>query len=433
MATQTWRNWSREHSARPTVRHEPSDVAGVQACLAAARREGTRVKVVGSGHSWSAIARPEEALLSLRNLRALRHLDEARGLVTVDGGMQLKALNALLHARGFALPVLGSIAEQTLAGATSTGTHGTGARFGNLCTGIESLELVTADGERLTCSERENAALFSAVRCGLGALGVVTGVTMRCVPAFRLECIESVCDYDATLANLDALVDGAEHFKVWWIPHTDRCLVTSLRRTDAPRKRNALRTWFDQRVVRNTLVDLGNRVVARFPSRVPAFNRLLTRLTPEEQRYVDQSHEVFCFPVGTIHAECEYSVPRTDAAAALRALREMLETRDIVASMIVEVRFVAADDLWLSPDHGRASCRIGPLQHSSLPSEPYFRAVEECLDAYGARPHWGKTHFHTHETLRARYPRWDDFQRMRAALDPTRVFDNDYLRRVLGP
>ena len=433
MAKKTWRNWSREHSARPTARHAPDDVAALQAVVREAARAGARLKVVGSGHSWSDIARPEQALLSLERLNRIQHVDTARGLVTVDAGIQLKTLNAALHQHGLALPVLGSIAEQTLAGATATGTHGTGSRFGNLCTLVEALELVTADGERVTCSESVRPELFSAARCGLGALGVVTSLTLRCVPAFRLECVETVCDWDTTLEHLDEIVDAADHVKLWWIPHTDKFLVTSLRRTDAPRQRSALRTWFDQRLVRNVLVDLGNRAVARFPSRVPAFNRLLTRLTPKEQRYVDQSHDVFCFPVGTIHAECEYAIPRTHAATALRALRRTLDDEQLVASMIVEVRFVAADDIWLSPDQGRPSCRIGPLQHSNLPSEPYFRAVQTCLDAFSARPHWGKTHFHTHETLSPRYPHWDAFRATRDTLDPTRLFENDYLRRVLGP
>jgi L-gulonolactone oxidase len=383
------------------------------------------VRVAGAGHSFTPAVLTGGTLLSLERMGRL--LDADGELVTVEAGMPLHRLSRELHFRGLALPNLGDIDVQSVAGALATGTHGTGARLPNLSAQVERMELVLADGSEIEIAEGD---LLRAARIGLGALGVVVAVTLRCVPAFRLSGVDQPEPLDEVLATLDERADAAEHFEFWTFPHSPLALTRTNTRTEAPRKApGRSREWLDDVLVDNHVFGLLNRAARRFPRAIPAINRTMARAASRRER-VDWSFRIFASPRMVRFFEMEYAVPRSRAADAVRGAREILERYPV--SFPIELRFVAGDDALLSPAYGRDSAYVAVHLFEGMAWEAPFREVEALMSTYGGRPHWGKWSFLGAEELAPRYPEWDGFAAARARLDPHGRFANEWVRRVLG-
>jgi FAD-linked oxidoreductase len=432
-ATRTsWTNWGKNQACSPVaIRHPGSEDEVIQVVEEAADAEH-RVKVVGAGHSFTSIACTDGVLVDLdRYGRVLDH-DAAAGTVTVEAGIPLHRLCDELDRRGLAMENMGDIDRQTLAGATQTGTHGTGARFGNLSSQIVALRLVTAEGAVLDCSAESHPEVFSAARVGLGALGVISTVTLQCVPAFRMHAVEEPMPVDDVLANLDELVADNDHFEFYWVPHTRWALTKRNRRTDEPaRPRGRIEEWYQDVVLPNVAFGAVCRVGRRWPTLIPR----LAKMIPGSGRidYVDRSDRVFTSPRLVKFWEMEYAIPRAVLPDALNRVRGLVAALGTPLSFPVEVRVTAGDDIPLSTAQGRDTGYIAVHVYRGTPYDAYFAGVERIMDEYGGRPHWGKMHFQSHETLASRYPRWNEFQEVRAALDPAGRFGNPYLDRVLGP
>jgi L-gulonolactone oxidase len=329
---------------------------------------------------------------------------------------------------------MGDIDRQTIAGAVSTGTHGTGGRFGGLANQIVAMTLVTADGTTLHISETENAELLPAARIGLGALGVVVDVTIRCVPAFMLRAVEKGEPLETVLDNWLERVNAVDHFEFYWFPHTTSALTKTNTRlpADTPRKpQGRFAAWVDDEFLPNgvyiALCQLG--VIA--PATTPPLNRLSERLIAQRE-VTDGWHAVFTSPRRVRFREMEYSLPREHIPAAVRAIRDLIDSRGWRITFPIEVRATAADDNWLSTAHGRESGYIAVHRYYREDPTEYFREVEAILRDFEGRPHWGKMHNRTAADLRPVYPRFDDFLAVRDRLDPDRLFANEYLTRVLG-
>jgi len=394
-------------------------------------RAGEPVKAIGAGHSFSAIAATDGRLVRLDRYARVLSVDRERRTAEVQAGIPLYRLSQALLAEGLALPNLGDIAYQSVAGAISTATHGTGRRLGNLATFVRALSLVTADGELLECSTAERPEIFHHARVGLGALGIISTVTLQCVPAFALHALEMPMRLDAVLESLDEHVDGNDHFEFFWVPHTGWALTKRNNRTDRPlAPRGRVVEFRDDVLWSNLAFGLGCRLGRLRPAWIPRLARALPGRGRVE--YVDHSHRVFASPRLVRFAEMEYAIPRTAAKEAISRLVEMVKARGFLLSFPVEVRFVAADDISLSPAYGRETCYVAVHVFGGMEYEPYFRAVEEIMRSYGGRPHWGKIHFQGEETLRGLYPEWEGFQAVRTALDPEQRFANPYLTRILG-
>lgn len=401
------------------------------AVVTRAAAAGRRVKVVGAGHSFTDIACTDGHLVDLGHYGRLLHFDAERCQVTVQAGMRLSALNRALAERGAALENLGDIAYQSVAGAISTATHGTGRRFGNLATGIVAMRLVVGDGTVATCSASENTDVFAVARVGLGALGALSEVTIQCVPAFNLHAVEEPMRVDHVLEAFDDLVDTNDHFEFFWVPNTGWALTKRNRRTDEPvRPRTRWRRWRDDVLYTNVLFGAACRAGRIRPAAVPRLSRAL----PSTGRvdYVERSFEVFASPRLVHFYEMEYAIAREAVPEALNRIRALVKAEDLRLLFPVEVRVVAPDDIALSTAHGRETGYLAVHVYRGTPYERYFRGVEAIMDDYGGRPHWGKMHFQDARTLAPRYPLWDDFQAIRSRLDPDRRFANPYLERVLG-
>jgi L-gulonolactone oxidase len=404
----------------------------VVAAVAAAAAEGHRLRPVGSGHSFTPIARPESRQIELSGLVGPVAVDRAARLVTVPGGMPLRTLNRLLAAHHLALPNLGDIDAQTIAGAISTGTHGTGARFGGLASFVEALTLVDGRGAVIRCSATDDPDVFAAARVGLGALGIIVDVTLRCVEAFTLRADERPAAVEEVLPRIDELVAGNDHVDLYWFPYTDRLQVKRNNRVPADdRPLSRLRGWWDDELLANTGYSALCRLGRAAPRLVPAINAFSARaLTP--RTYTGRSDTVFCTARRVRFVEMEYGVPREAFTEAFTALRRIVASSPCRIVFPVEIRFVAADDSWLAHSYGRDTAYIAIHQYVGMPYRPYFDAFEQVATALGGRPHWGKMHSRTADSLRPAYPRFDDFLAVRDRLDPHRVFANAHLDQVLG-
>jgi L-gulono-1,4-lactone dehydrogenase len=430
----TWQNWARTEHARPVRTERPRSIEELSAALRRAAADGLRVKAVGSGHSFTGVAVTDGVQIRLDALDAPVGIDARTGLVTVEAGMTLHRLNAVLDAHGLAMTNLGDIDRQTVAGAVSTGTHGTGRDSASLAAQLHALELVTADGSVVRCSAAERPELFAAARIGLGALGVISRVTLRCEPAFVLRAVEAPMPLDRVLSRLGEFMTDNEHFEFYWFPHTDRTLTKRNNRLPArvrPRPLGRVRAWLEDEFLSNTVFERVNRLGTAFPGLIPKLNAVSSRAL-SARTYSTASHRVFTAPRRVVFRELEYAVPRAALPGVLAEVRRWLDRSGERVPFPAEIRFAPADDIWLSTAYGRDSAYLAVHQYHRLPHERYFRAVAEIADAAGGRPHWGKLHWLDAAALRARYPRFEDFRRLRAELDPAGRFANPYLDRVLS-
>ena len=433
-----WRNWSGLETARPSRVEEPADVAAVVAAVERARTERSTVKMVGTGHSFTAITAPEAVLLTPQRLNGIVAVDRDAGTVTALAGTPLTVLNAGLERLGLSLHNMSDIAEQTLAGAISTGTHGTGGTAAGLSAQVAGLELVTGTGEVVRATPRENADVLDLGRLGLGALGIITTVTFRVEPLFLLEAREQPMSWDEALGSFDDMAAETDHLDLYWFPHTDRVLAKRNHRLDVdvaeasplPRWRG----WLDDDFLANTVFGATCAASNRMPAGIPRLNRVLARALTARS-YSDVAHREFTARRDVVFREMEYAVPRAVGLTALREARRAIETAGWRIGFPVEIRVAPADDVPLSTAHGRDTMYLAFHTHHRSDwrdHAAYFAGMEAILRGHDGRPHWGKVHTLSAADLAPAYPRFEEFLAMRDRLDPDRVFANAHLRRVLG-
>ena len=393
---------------------------------------GLPIKPIGAGHSFSPIAATGGVLLDLQWLDGVLAVDGMN--VTLGAGTNLFQLPALLGPFGLALQNMGDIDQQTIAGATSTGTHGTGLAFGGLATRIRAATLVTAFGDILRVSSTENPELLPAVSLGIGALGILVDVTIECVPAFSIEAVERKETLDVVLDEWLERAAGHDHFEFYTWPHAAGVLTKSNTRLEAgaaTEPLGALKGWVDDVFMANYVLSGFLRLGSLVPPPVPGTNKLVTSRA-SERRFSDRSHAVFTSPRSFKFREMEYALPIEAVPTALREVHRMIDARGWKISMPIEVRAAAADDLWLSTAHGRTTGYIAVHRVSTERLGDYFTELEAIFRAHDGRPHWGKMHQRTAADLAPAYPRFNDFVALRDQLDPQRRFQNGYLRQVLG-
>ena len=427
----TWRNWAGNQQSHPLSIEEPRTVSELASLVAEASSRGEKVKAVGSGHSFTSAAATDGRMVRLDNLTGISQVDRTKNQVTVGAGTRLSDLNTLLHAEGLAMANLGDIAYQTVAGAISTSTHGTGKALTGLAGQVVAMTLVDGNGEIVECSDTSNMDIFDVGRVSVGALGIISEYTLQVVPSFRLRALEQPMKLDDVLENIHELAAAHDHFEFFWIPHTRWALTKRNNRTDValdplPRVKGWLEKTFMENYAFGALCRLGR---AR-PSLIP---RLATALPSSGSReYVDQSFKIFASPRIVRFYEMEHALPVDAVAPALRDIRSMVERKGYLLNFPIEVRFTKGDDVPLSTAYGRDSAYIAVHVFKGMECEPFFRDVEDILRGYNARPHWGKVHYREAEELSSLYPRWDEFIALRNRLDPQRTFANAYTDTVFG-
>ncbi len=441
MTTSTWQNWAGNVRTSPSGRASPTTVAEVADVVTTAAATGSSVKCVGAGHSFTPAAATDGVLVSLDDLTGIESIVPTRDAagrvdgadVTVWAGTRLHRLAPLLWDLGLSQPNLGDFAEQSLAGAVSTGTHGTGTGFPGLPATVVGLQLVTADGSVLTCSRESDPEVFESARLGLGALGIITKMTIRCVPAFVLRAEESPWTLSAAVADLEGFARSADHAEFFWFPHTD--CISVKRNTRLPGDADLapvgrMQELVSDQLLSNEAFEAICRVATRRPSLTPRLNRIACRAL-SARSYRDRGYRVFASPRRVRFREMEYAVPVEAAAAVLRDLRTAIDRSGVVTPFPVEVRFSAGDDVWLSTAYQRDVCYIAVHQYHRMDHTEYFRFAEEIFLAADGRPHWGKMHTRTAVDLAPALEHYDDFVAVRDRLDPDRLFGNEYTTLVL--
>ncbi len=434
MTGHQWTNWGRCETARPTEVLRPKATAEVGDIVARASAAGRRVKVVGSGHSFTGIAVAPDIQVNLGALAGVLGVDRERRRVTVGGGTPLWQLTQLLTTQGLALENMGDIDRQTISGAISTGTHGTGVTFGGLATQVVGLTLVAGNGELVRIDEEQNSELLPAARVGLGALGIIVEVTLQCVPSFAIHAIERVEPVDEVITAFDERCTHTDHFEFFWFPHTDVAFTKANIRLPSYtplESTNPVSQWIEEELVENGVLGAICAVGSALPAAVPVLNRTVTRFLSDRE-HTQRSDRVFTSPRRVRFREMEYAVPYESVGAAFDEVRSLITERGWRIGFPIEVRAAAADENWLSTAYGRRTAYVAVHRYVRDDPTEYFAAVEQIMRRHDGRPHWGKMHGRTAADLRERYPRFDDFLAVRKKLDPKRTFANDYLHRVLG-
>lgn len=425
---EVWTNWAGQQRCAPELLARPASEDELRATVARAAQQGLTIRPAGRGHSFTDACLTDGCLVDLRRMDRVLDADPATGLVRVQAGISIHDLAARLHEHRLALQNQGDIDVQAVAGALATATHGTGAGFGNLSSRVTAARIVTADGEVV---EAKGNTLKSA-RVSIGALGVISDVTIECVPAFRIRRVDQPEPLGEVLDSLDERVDANDHFELFAFPHTRRCLtLTSTRTDEPPRPRSARAAWIEDELVTNQLLGLLMRAGRARPKAIPRLNRLLVRALSRTE-HLDDSHRVYANERKVRFTEMEYAIARAHAREALERVLELIDRRAIPVAFPIEVRFAAADDAFLSTAHDRETAYVAVHQFVGMEYEAYFRGVEEIMGDYDGRPHWGKRHYLTARELAPRYPKFKSFLNVRAKLDPDGVFVNDYVKRCLG-
>jgi L-gulonolactone oxidase len=428
-----WANWAGDQRCRPARVAAARTREELAEAIGAAAAAGQKVSVAGSGHSFTEAAITDGTMVHIGALRGVVDADRESGLVRVAGGTVLADLNEEVASLGLALENLGDIDAQTVAGAISTGTHGTGATYGNISARVEAVELVLGDGSVRELTAAAEPELLRAARVGVGALGAISAVTLRCFPAFTLERVDSPHPREEVLDRFEELADRNDHFELFTFPYSDRALVLERNRVDAPpRPRGRAAAFLNDTVLENWTLEALAATGKAIPAAIPRLSRLAGWFAAGGST-VDHSHRVFVNERRVRFTEMEYAVPREHGPTAVRRVIEWVRANRFPVFFPIEIRVTAADDADLSAAHQRDAAYIAVHQYRGMEWRPYFEAVESIMDDYAGRPHWGKRHFQTAATLAPRYPEWEAFQRARDELDPARIFTNAYAARVLGP
>jgi len=426
-----WSNWSGLVKCQPKRIERPTSeqdlVALVRSCVA----KGGVLRPVGAGHSFTPLVQSDQVLVDLDNMSGLVHVDREGLRAQVRAGTNLKQLGQMLFEQGLAQENLGDIDVQSIAGAVSTGTHGTGPRFGVIATQITSLTLVNGLGEVVSCSAEDKPDLFAAARVSLGSLGIISEIGLKLTPAYKLKYISRRALLSETLANLEGYAEGHRNFEFYWFPHTDRVQLKLIDKTQEPNSGLGLGKKLNDLLLENAAFWGLSQLCRWVPGTCKPVAKLCAAVVGQGSR-VDQSHRIFATRRMVRFQEMEYNLPRKHLEEVMRKVYALVERRGYRVHFPLECRFVASDDIWLSPAHGRDSAYVAVHMLKGMPYDTYFRELQEIFLAYDGRPHWGKWHDQGPKFFAASYPRWHEFLALREKMDPKRVFLNPYLKDLFG-
>ncbi len=425
-----WKNWAGNVRFTPNAIAQPSSTEEVVELLRNAAAEGRKVRCIGTGHSWSALAETGDILVNTDRLNRIISTDAATGQVVVEAGAKLKDLNGQLWERGLAFSNLGSIAEQSLAGAVSTATHGSGINHRILASQIQRFTLVRPDGEVQVIDAEKDRDLFNTAIISLGALGIITEMTLKAVPRYQLHERSGLMDFDEVCANVLDWIKQHDHLKMWWFPHTDRMMVYRYDRTQEPVNDSRLR----QKLMDEWLSVRGYRLMLWWANRKPVRRKwvnqqIVARMLPDVDR-IERSYKVFNVPEPPIHRETEWAFDIGLTSELLREYRDMVNANGHLINFIQEIRFVKGDDYALSPCHGRDSVYVGAYNADDRGWDELLSDFEQMAVRHRGRPHWGKEFTVGADYLRSIYPQWGDFLALRDAFDPERRMVNGMMWKL---
>ncbi len=426
------KNWSGNVQWSPASIALPNTEEAIQQLVVQAKKEHKHIRMIGTGHSFTPLCRTDEVLLSMDNYQGLVSVDKTTNRVTVKAGTKLHRLGELLYKQGLAMENMGDIDRQSIAGTISTGTHGTGTAFGTISTQVKAIRFVNGLGEIVDCSEEQQPGLFKAAQVSLGALGVITQITLQCVPAYKLELINEKKKLSEVLNNYAQINQSNRNFEFYWFPNTEYVMTKTSNLADGKADKTGLPTFFQEYLLENMAFKLLCEYAHLFPSK----NKWVSDFTAQvvgTSRKVFHSHKVYATPRLVKFNEMEYNVPIDAYEEVMKEVVKCIDQHNFPVHFPIENRFVKKDDIYLSPAYGRDSAYIACHVYYKKPYEAYFKALEDIFKAYDGRPHWGKLHTLEAGELAKRYPRFDDFLQHRAQQDPHQIFISSYLKTLFFP
>lgn len=426
-----WQNWSGSVEFSPAEVHYPSTLDEIVALVQTCTTSGRKMRPVGAGHSFNPLVETSDVLVSLDKYSGIESIDHEAHTATLKAGTRLKQIGELLSHAGLAQENLGDINVQSIAGALSTGTHGTGVTLGNVSTQVTRLTLVIADGTVVECSESENPELFKAAQISLGALGIIVSVTLRLMPLYVLNLKIRRKSLAECLANLDEYKHNNRHFEFHWFPYTDDVQAKIANMSEENPRSKTFMNKVNEYALENAglwALSVANR---QFPSLSKPISELSGRLIADTDM-VNYSHDVFSTVRYVKFQEMEYNLPAEAFKDAIHEIDTTIRKENIQVHFPIECRFTSGDDIYLSPAYGRESAYIAVHMFHGMEYQAYFDLMEAIFKRYDGRPHWGKIHSRTVDELSQLYPQWHKFQEQRNLCDPQRIFSNSYLTRLLG-
>lgn len=416
-----WSNWSGSVAAHPARIAAPKTLDDLTAIVGGARK----VRVVGAGHSFMPLCETDGTLMSLSEMEGDLAFNADKTRVWAPAGWSLAKLTERLWAEGASLINQGDVNPQSLAGAISTGTHGTGAMLGSLSTAARAFRLVMADGAIKTCSASENPDLFQAQRLSLGMLGVAVEIEIDVLPAYHLEERVESHPLDAVEERWAELASTNRHVEFFVFPYGDQAILKMLNPapSEGPLERM---TDMDERAFR-TLCDL----CARFPFLTGVLQPRLVK-PGIRQRRVGPAYQIFPSERTVRFEEMEYELPRAAGWTALREVIAWIRKKRLPVTFPFEFRLTAEDDIWLSPFHAGPCASISMHQYAKMPWRNLFAEAETIFRSHGGRPHWAKRHTLTASDIDALYPNAARFRAVRAGADPEGKFLNAHLAVLFG-
>ena len=423
-----WQNWAGNIRFTPNEIARPRNTQEVVDLV----KTGRKIRCIGTGHSWSELAKTDDVLMATDELNRILSIDKITNTATIQAGAKLENLNIELWESGYAFSNLGSIARQSLAGTISTGTHGTGLNHQVLGSMVENFKLVNADGEILSIDKKANPELFKNALISLGSLGIVTEMTIKVVPKFQLQERSGLMDFEEVCDNILDWVKEENHIKMWWFPHTNKMMVYRYNHSYEP----VNDTWFRQKFMDEWVSVHFYRLMLWWSNRKPVRRKWMNQkivngLLPDVNR-IERSYKVFNVPEPPIHRETEWAFDAALTPTLLREYRKMVEEKGHLINFIQEIRFVKGDDFALSPCHGRDSVYVGAYNADNRGWDELLSDFEELAIRHNGRPHWGKEFNASSGYLKSVYPKWDDFLKLREEMDPEGKFMNSMLEELFS-
>lgn len=423
-----WKNWSSSVIARPQRYVVPETVKQLRTLVRECAEEQKTIRVVGAGHSFTPLVATNEVLVSLDELTGVVEVKDEEKLVTVWAGTRLRDLGPLLFNLGYAMENLGDTNSQSIAGAISTGTHGTGIQFKSISNQVEGITLLTASNELIEINRNEHSEYFEAARISLGMLGVIVKVTLKVVKAYTLKEQSYRITLDDGLKKLTNLKENNRNFEFFWFPYTNSIQVKTLNEINDCIESND-RTSFKKVAIENGLFWMLSEVSRHLPMTSRFISKVSALGIPSGEEK-NRSYAQYISPRLVRFNEMEYSVPEAMMDEVLREIERLFSRKKINVHFPLECRYVKGDSIWLSPSYERDSAYIAVHMYKGMEFSKYFDDVEEILLHYEGRPHWGKMHTLQYSDLEKKYPKLHEFLTIRKRLDPQGLFLNEYLRTM---
>jgi FAD-linked oxidoreductase len=421
LVNQYWSNWSGYHQSNPKQILFPANLEQLQEIVL----KQNKIRVVGAGHSFTPLVKTSETLISLDQFSSVLHTDQEKCQSTLWAGTRLYNLAQHLEPYQQALINQGDIDQQSLAGAVSTGTHGTGSELHCISGYVEAFELLQANGELLQCSRTKNSEIFEAGRVSLGVLGILTKITMQNRPRYKLKESIRLAPVQESLDQFLTLMQQHRHLEYFIFPYTDQLIFKTLDFTEDEVKPR-VESWPSDDQLLLWCCEISKKVPA-----LTSYLQKLVGVFVKPSEFVNWSGSIFATPRETKFNEMEYQVPIENGIACIKEVIAAFKKYRINSFFPIEFRVVKGDDIWLSPFYQQDSISISIHQYYKQSPQKVFDLIEPIFNKYQARPHWAKMHQLNHHQMKALYPKWDEFMELRASLDPQRKFVNSYLEKLL--